>query len=56
MASIQKRGNSYNVVYYYRDDNGEQHQKCETFSTKGEAYQRKIQIESQMNDKTFVPP
>lgn len=56
MASIQKRGNKYNVVYYYKDDKGEQHQKWETFSTKGEAYKRKIEIESQMNNRTFIPP
>ena len=33
MASIVKRKNRYSVVYTYKDDDGNQHQKWETFDT-----------------------
>lgn len=37
MASIQKRGNKFNVVYYYEDpETKERKQKWETYDTKGE--------------------
>lgn len=34
MASIQKRGKKYAVVYTYDDSKGEKKQKWETFITK----------------------
>lgn len=34
MASIQKRGKKYAVVYAYEDDSHVKRQKWETFSTK----------------------
>ena len=45
MASIVKRKNRYSVVYTYKDDDGNQHQKWETFDTNADAKKRKTQIE-----------
>ena len=45
MASIVKRKNRYSVVYTYKDDDGTQHQKWETFDTNADAKKRKTQIE-----------
>lgn len=56
MASIQKRGNKFNVVYYYVDpETKERKQKWETFDTKGEAYKRKIEIESELLEGNYIP-
>lgn len=41
MASIVKRKNRYSVVYTYKDDDGNQHQKWETFDTNADAKKRK---------------
>lgn len=51
MASVQKRGNSFSVVYYH---NGEQ--RWETFTTEQEAHDRKGDIEYEQRKGTFVPP
>lgn len=57
MASVKKRGDKYYVIYYYKDpDTKEQKQKWESFVTEGEAYKRKIEVENQMNDNTFILP
>ncbi len=56
MASIQKRGKKYAVVYAYEDDSHVKRQKWETFSTKKEALIRKAQIENEQNKGTFIPP
>lgn len=60
MASIQKRktakGTSYNVIYYYIDENGQRKQKWESFSSHKEAAKRKAAIENQQNEGTFLPP
>lgn len=45
MASIVKRKNRYSVVYTYKDDDGNQHQKWETFDTNADAKREKTQIE-----------
>jgi integrase len=50
MASIVKRGKTYNVVYRV-----EKKQNWETFKTEGEAVARKIEIEDQLKKGTFVP-
>ena len=42
MASIVKRKNRYSVVYTYKDDDGNQHQKWETFDTNADAKKRKL--------------
>ena len=39
MASIRKRRNKFNVVYYYTNDQGERKQKWEPFDTEEEATQ-----------------
>ena len=60
MASIQKRqtakGTSYNVVYYYTDENGQKKQKWESYSSYKDATKRKAAIENQQNEGTFLPP
>lgn len=43
MASIVKRKNRYSVVYTYKDDDGNQHQKWETFDTNADAKKRKTE-------------
>ena len=56
MASIVKRKNRYAVVYTYKDDDGIQHQKWETFETNADAKKRKTQIEFEQQCGTFVVP
>ena len=41
MASIQKRGKKYCVIYNYRDEDGKKKQKWETWNTLNEAKKRK---------------
>ena len=52
MASIVKRKNRYSVVYTYKDDDGNQHQKWETFDTNADAKKRKTQIEFEQQSGT----
>ena len=56
MATIIKRKKNYSVVYYYENDEGEKKQKWETFSNYKQANKRKIEIESQQEQGTFVAP
>lgn len=56
MASIQKRGKKYAVVYTYEDAAGTKRQKWETFSTKKEATARKNQVEYEIDTGSFIPP
>ena len=56
MASIRKRRNRFNVVYYYTNDQGERKQKWEPFDTEEEAKRRKAEIEYKMQVNTFIPP
>lgn len=56
MASIVKRKNRYSVVYSYKDDDGNQRQKWETFDTNAEAKKRKTQIEFEQQNGTFIMP
>jgi len=55
MASIQKRSNSYAVVYY-AVINGKKKQLWESFDTHKEAKSRKAEVENEINDGTFIPP
>ena len=41
MASIKKRRNKFNVVYYYITETGERKQKWEPYDTEAEAKKRK---------------
>ena len=56
MASIQKRGKKYAVVYSYEDTDGTKRQKWESYSTKKEATKRKAAVENEINNGTFIPP
>lgn len=56
MASIQKRGKKYAVVYNYTDSADIKRQKWETYATKKEAAVRKAQVENEINNGTFIPP
>ena len=56
MASIVKRKNRYSVVYTYKDDDGNQHQKWEPFDTNADAKKRKTQIEFEQQSGTFIIP
>ena len=56
MASIKKRRNKYNVVYYYTNDQGERKQKWEAFDSEAEAKRRKAEIEYKQQVGTFISP
>lgn len=56
MASIRKRRNKFNVVYYYTDEQGERKQKWEPFDTEEEAKIRKAEIEYKTKVNTFIAP
>lgn len=56
MASIQKRGKKYAVIYTYEDSTQTKRQKWESFTTKKEALARKAQVENEINNGTFIPP
>lgn len=56
MASIIKRKNKYSVVYYYEKEDGVKAQKWETWGSYQEALRRKVEIESQMMNHTFIAP
>ena len=56
MASIKKRRNKFNVVYYFTNEQGERKQKWEPFDTEEEAKKRKAEIEYKMQVNTFIAP
>ena len=56
MASIIKRGSAYSVRYTYIDHRGKKHEGWESFKTKKEASERKITIEKELQDGTFLIP
>ena len=56
MASIMKRGNTYSVRYNYKDHAGKPCKVWETFKTKAEAQERKITVEKELLDGTFLVP
>lgn len=56
MASIQKRNKKYAVVYTYEDAEGIKRQKWESFDTFAQAKERKIKVESELINGTFIPP
>ena len=56
MASIMKRGNTYSVRYTYTDHHGKPCQGWESFKTKKEAQERKITVEKELQDGTFLIP
>lgn len=56
MASIVKRKNRFSVVYSDTDENGVKRQKWETFLTNAEAKKRKIQVEFEQDNNSFIIP
>jgi integrase len=56
MASIIKRKTKYSVVYYYTAANGEKKQHWETCNSHKEALKRKVEVEHQLLEGTFIPP
>ena len=56
MASILKRGDSYSVRYKYKDHAGKLCEGWESFKTKKEAQNRKISVEKELIDGTFLIP
>ena len=56
MAPIMKRGNTYSVRYNYKDHAGKPCKGWETFKTKAEAQERKITVEKELLDGTFLVP
>lgn len=56
MASIIKRKNRFCVVYNYKDEDGNQHQKWETFDNNADAKKRKSQVEFEQQNGTFIIP
>ena len=56
MASIMKRGDSYSVRYKYKDHSGKPCEGWESFKTKKEAQARKITVEKELLDGTFLVP
>ena len=56
MASILKRGDSYSVRYKYKDHSGKPCEGWESFKTKKEAQERKITVEKELLDGSFLVP
>ena len=53
MASIQKRGKKYCVIYRIYDDEGKAQQKWETYDTEAAAKKRKLEVEYKLSVGTF---
>ena len=56
MASILRRGDSYSVRFKYKDHAGKLCEGWESFKTKKEAQDRKITVEKELLDGTFLIP
>ena len=56
MASIMKRGDSYSVRYKYKDHSGKPCEGWDSFKTRKEAQERKITVEKELLDGTFLVP
>lgn len=56
MASILRRGDSYSVRFKYKDHAGRICEGWESFKTKKEAQDRKITVEKELLDGTFLVP
>lgn len=56
MASIQKKGKKYYVVYTYKNAEGLDKQIWDPCPTKKEAQKRKSAVENELNNGTFIPP
>lgn len=56
MASIVKRNNKYNVVYYYIEPDGKKRQRWECCDSHKAALARKAEIENAIYKDTFIAP
>ena len=56
MASIQRRGKKYCVVYRYQDEEGNSHQKWETFDNQKDADKRKKEVDYKIALGQFEVP
>ena len=56
MASIQKRGKKYCLIYRVYDDEGKARQKWETYDTEAAAKKRKLEVEYKLSVGTFEVP
>ena len=56
MASIMKRGDSYSVRYKYKDHSGKPCEEWESFKTRKKAQERKITVEKELLDGSFLVP
>ena len=56
MASIQKRGKKYCVIYRIYNDEGKAQQKWETYDTEAAAKKRKLEVEYKLSVGTFEVP
>lgn len=56
MASIQKRGKNYAVIYSYTDHVGEKRQKWETYTSYKDAQKRKAEVELELLEGSFIAP
>ena len=53
MAILKVRGNTHNVIYTYKDQNGKQKQHWESYTTELEAIQRKAYIDYLQKNKRY---
>jgi integrase len=56
MASVNKRGDAYTVRYHYTDSRGNPCQGWESFKSKKEAENRKLSVENELKNGTFLIP
>lgn len=56
LASIQKRGKKYCVIYRIYDDEGKAQQKWETYDTEAAAKKKKLEVEYKLSVGTFEVP
>ena len=56
MASIQKKGNSFYVVYRHKQENGTYKQMGEKTKNFADAKRRKAEIENSINIGSYIPP
>lgn len=56
MASLEKRGNTWYVVYWYKNEEGKNKQKWEATTDFKSAKARKAEVENQKINNTFVIP
>lgn len=56
MASIQKKGDSFYVVYRHKEANGDSKQIWEKAKNFADAKRRRAEIENSINTGSYIPP